>query len=107
MGCAGGSAPPRRELRFIGCAWCYWYNKKDLVLVLVFFIFVFCLFYFLFLLHCSYRLFDFAGDFLFCFLVSCRGAWVRRDDFLDLGCKVGSHTSAAFWFVGDFLAHVF
>ena len=82
--------------------WSFWYNKKDLVLILIFFIF-----YFLFLLHCSYRLFDFIDNFLLRLLVSCRGAWVCRDDFLDSGCKVRSHTSAAFWFVGDFLAHVF
>lgn len=88
---------------------CYWYNKKDLVLVLIFFIFVFlfCFLYFLFLLHCSYRLFDFIDNFGFRLLVSCGGAWVRRDDFLDLGCEVGSHTSVALGFVGDFLAHVF
>jgi hypothetical protein len=43
----------RRELRFIGCAWCYWYNKKDLVLVLIFFIFVFLFLFFVFFIFAS------------------------------------------------------
>jgi len=73
----------------------------------LFLYFCFCFLYFLFLLHCSYRLFDFIDNFLFRLLVSCGGAWVCRDDFLDPGCEVCSHTSVGLGFVGDFLAHVF